>query len=183
MASEVRTSEYLFKSNLPQFNELGDMVDIFLPPFRHNCLHDLESAWWIGLWTTYVFAPDAPSAEDVTRFKLVFPPSYIQTQRTDAGATLLISSSWGRELRPAQNGLVFASLDGLRKKLFAAYSKLETNRAHEGMLDESAFEHAHDEVLTVLNALLEALERDPLGKSQLVRMCFSGNSNKKRRID
>jgi hypothetical protein len=178
MAIEVRASGYAFQNPAPRFNELRKPVYFTLPPFRHNCLHDLESAWWIGLWTTYVFAPDAPSAEDATRFQEVFPPSYIQTRRTDARASLLISRSWEPGLRPQQNGLVFASLDDWRTKLHVAYYELESNRAHEGMLDESALEYVHDEVLTVLNALLEALERNPLGRSQLVHMSFSGSSTR-----
>jgi Fungal protein kinase len=61
--------------------------DIFLIPpkgacpmpqyFRHsniNCLHDLESTWWIAIWLTFVFAPNAPSEQDIRNFHALFPP-------------------------------------------------------------------------------------------------------------
>ena len=181
MAIEVRGSRFFFPDRAPRFDEQGMMVDPpGLPPFQHNCLHDLESAWWIGLWTTYVFAPNAPSAQDIAHFEELFPPPLTQKLRTSTGAHFLISEPLPPALRPQQNELVFGSMNRWRGQLYLAYYKLESNRAYEGGLDESVFEDVHDKVLSVLNTLLDALQNDDLGRLKLVHMPFSRNKGSKK---
>ena len=104
MAYEIRVSTYCF------FNSIGrlDVYERQPPPFRHNCLHDLESAWWIGLWMTYVFAPILPYKQDVDNFLELFPPPYIKATRPSGIAHLLIQSSLIKtRLAPEQNKLNF----------------------------------------------------------------------------
>jgi hypothetical protein len=181
MALEVHESGYLFPSNTPRFDAQGQVMDPPpLPPFRYNYLHDLESAWWIGLWTTYVFAPNTPSAQDVTHFEELFPPPHTQRMRTSGRSYFLISDPLASELCPQQNELVFAFMNNWRRKLYESYFKLESNRAYESMLDEGAFQDVHDKVLRELNALLDALEKDGLGRTKLVHMPFSGSKDSKK---
>ena len=176
MALEVREACYLFPDRTPQFDAQGKVIrPPRLPPFRYNYLHDLESAWWIGSWATYVFAPNAPSARDVTHFEELFPPPLSQKMRTSGRSHFLISDPLEPELHPQQNELVFASMNNWRVQLHLSHFKLESNRAYEGRLDENVFEDVHDEVLNELNSLLETLENDGLGRSKLAHIPFSGN--------
>jgi hypothetical protein len=73
MALEVRESAHLFGRE-PEM-EPEEFRD--LPPFQHNCLYDVESTWWIALWTSYVFSPTVPSQPDVAHFYRIFPPLHV----------------------------------------------------------------------------------------------------------
>jgi len=126
MAVEVRESRYLF---YPPASE--DPSRRILSPFRHNCLHDLESTWWIALWTTYVFAPSAPSEQDVIYFHQLFPPLHVQGLRTSIGH-LIIQGSELLDIRPEQNKPIFDAVYRWRYRLYTAYSNLEKNEIHEG---------------------------------------------------
>ncbi|KAF9520925.1 hypothetical protein BS47DRAFT_1481235 [Hydnum rufescens UP504] len=167
MALEVRESTYLFGRDAEmepeEFREL--------PPFQHNCLHDVESIWWIALWTSYVFAPTVPSQSDVAHFYRIFPPLHVQAPRITLGPSILQSGAV-LKMRPEQNRPVFDAIWRWRFHLLNAYKNLEQNRVDVGQLDESTFEYVHDEALHHLNALLATLGKDDLGTSQLVHMRF-----------
>ena len=192
MAIEVHGSCYYFRDPRPgdmgrpgdielraQMRKLPSVVK--LPLFQHNCLHDLESTWWIGLWTTYVFAPEVPSEQDVYNFHRIFPaPLTPNPLRTSPAAPSLIHSQLLEETRPRQNELVFNAMNIWRKEVYMAYFTLESNRAHKGRLDESVFEYVHDNALRILNVLLAELQSDGLGRSKLVHMQFSGNKSSKK---
>jgi len=38
-------------------DEKDNKDDSLQPPFKFNCLHDLESAWWIALWVLFHHVP------------------------------------------------------------------------------------------------------------------------------
>jgi hypothetical protein len=174
MAVEVRESIYLFH---PPDSE--DPSELILPPFRHNCLHDLESAWWVALWATYVFAPIVQSEQDISYFHQLFPPLHIQGLRTSIGNTLMLGPAL-LKIRPEKNKPIFDAMYRWRHRLYMAYSNLERNLISEGKLEESIFKHVHDEALHPLNALLVALEMDQLGTSDLVHLQFSEPGKAKR---
>jgi hypothetical protein len=167
MALEVRESTYLFGRE-PEM-EPEDFRD--LPPFQHNCLHDVESTWWIALWTSYVFGPTVPSQSDVAHFYRIFPPLHVQAPRITLGPSILQSGAV-LKMRPEQNRPVFDAIWRWRFNLLNAYKNLEQNRIDVGQLDESTFEYVHDEALHHLDALLATLEEDDLGTSKLVHMRF-----------
>jgi hypothetical protein len=35
-------------------NDEKDRNDGSRPPFKFNCIHDLESVWWIALWVLFL---------------------------------------------------------------------------------------------------------------------------------
>ena len=73
MAAEVALDRYLF---LPRSMER-------IETFQYNPLHDLESVWWVAMWTCFgLTAVDDPIFEDVERldkqrtiFHALFPQS------------------------------------------------------------------------------------------------------------
>ncbi|KAF9512938.1 hypothetical protein BS47DRAFT_1362840 [Hydnum rufescens UP504] len=119
MASEVRESKYLFRN--PTGRKLSDIKKP--PPFQHNRLHDLESTWWIGLWTTYVFAPIVPSEEDVIHFQQLFPPPHVSAPRTSPLALSLIHGDTMADFAPQQNNLFLRLLWEWRYDLYIVLYK------------------------------------------------------------
>jgi hypothetical protein len=155
MAVEVRESKYLFHT--PVVRKRSDIKT--LPPFQHNCLHDLESTWWIGLWMTYVFGPTAPSEEDVIHFQQLFPPPHALGPHTSGVAPLLIHGNTMLDFSPQQNQPIFDAIWEWKYDLYRSYAKLENHGTDQGKLDESAFQYVHDEALGNLNGLLAILEK------------------------
>jgi hypothetical protein len=60
MAAEAIALRYLFYYEMPAAF-LTDPTITFSQanqlPFRHNALHDIESAWWVGVWMLFVYKP------------------------------------------------------------------------------------------------------------------------------
>jgi hypothetical protein len=52
MPVEAIALEFLFLNERPLFGDIEPL------PFRYNALHDIESAWWLGVWMLYFFKPE-----------------------------------------------------------------------------------------------------------------------------
>lgn len=61
--------------------------------WRYNCLHDLESVWWVGVWAAHIFTYELaipsetslPLSTDKTKFLSLFPRAGASvTKRSDA---------------------------------------------------------------------------------------------------
>ncbi|KAG9221354.1 hypothetical protein CCMSSC00406_0009931 [Pleurotus cornucopiae] len=71
MAVEVSLGAYQFEPRPVAEDALVTATDIpvininppFRHPFRHNALHDLESIWWLALWSIFRYYPDHVGAD------------------------------------------------------------------------------------------------------------------------
>ncbi|KIK14032.1 hypothetical protein PISMIDRAFT_117779, partial [Pisolithus microcarpus 441] len=71
MANEVEAQKYLF--GLVTVKAPGEDCNLL---FKFNPLHDMESLWWIAMWTLYYHVDQEggqPSSEQITQFHKLFP--------------------------------------------------------------------------------------------------------------
>lgn len=65
MAIEVSHGAYQFRPSAVAEDVFLTATDVLpprntnpAPPFRHNTLHDLESIWWLTMWSIFKYYPD-----------------------------------------------------------------------------------------------------------------------------
>ena len=58
MAAEVMRTKFLFRPVPPfdfDINKKRKVVEVL--PFCYNAIHDIESAWWVGVWMLFFYMP------------------------------------------------------------------------------------------------------------------------------
>lgn len=164
MAGEVFMHDYQF---FPSKRVKGAKF----PPFRHHCNHDLESVWWVALWSICAFSRNKiASPEERNIFLKMFPPPSSMLTRVVkflAGVPLE-QDLYGDDALSADPGSkIRAILLEWRDTLAAAYSKFLEN--HESNPD--AFSSAHSDALKYIEDILNSLGDD--GRVPLYLVNFS----------
>ncbi|KDN35957.1 hypothetical protein RSAG8_11168, partial [Rhizoctonia solani AG-8 WAC10335] len=57
----------------PDLNSAATSASVFLPPFHHNPLHDMESIWWLCIWMIFRLVPSNVSGKQhIENYQKVF---------------------------------------------------------------------------------------------------------------
>ncbi|KAJ7585670.1 hypothetical protein C8J56DRAFT_948624 [Mycena floridula] len=115
IAIEVQQQRYRSRSSYREQNDKS---------FRHNTLHDLESIWWILIWTfVYLIASDAPDSKDQIRMAGVIFLSFAGRCDCLYNTTLWESHlpKLGADIRPTALHII----DDVRLLLLKEYTRVE----------------------------------------------------------
>ncbi len=92
-----------------------------LTPVVHNFLHDIESIWWVYLWTILALVNHSPSNSFAAIvFEDTFNPSLVRGEML----TTSISNRLQQHLHPMLQQLV-QPVDAVRSQLFQTYRKFK----------------------------------------------------------
>lgn len=161
MAVEVSVGTYLFEP----IEENVFMVDIepdsdSVHPFRHNPIHDLESIWWLAMWSIFNYYPDNigadPEALENQRhsYEALFSPGFALDKERISALTSRRPSFLSSIVSPfhAVGQLAFR----LRNMLRVSYNKAETTLPIKS--DCQVFHSAFATTALLLKAMKTSLE-------------------------
>ncbi|KAL4252835.1 hypothetical protein AB1N83_013405 [Pleurotus pulmonarius] len=177
MAVEVFGGVYLFE---PMTRDIflaaapaGDPNAHSIYPFRHNALHDLESIWWLVMWSLFNYYPNNagvdPQALETQRnhYEALFSPGFgLDMERRNALSNRrpkFISS-----MPPPFHAMGELALR-LRNVLGASYGTAETALPIKS--DCQAFRPAFDMTAVLLKDMQASLEKDGIaGVARVYRL-------------
>ncbi|KAL4249800.1 Fungal-type protein kinase domain-containing protein [Pleurotus pulmonarius] len=166
MAVEVSDAAYLFEPIEEDIflaaTPAGDPDAHSIYPFRHNALHDLESIWWLVMWSIFNYYPNNagvdPQALETQRnhYEALFSPGFgLDMERMNALRSphpRFISS-----IAPPFHAMGELALR-LRNVLRASYGTAETALPIKS--DCQAFRPAFDMTAVLLKDMQASLEKD-----------------------
>jgi hypothetical protein len=122
-------------------------------PFKFNCIHDLESTWWIALWVLFHHTPRDDKEDrsaQIARATRLFPPTGSSNDRITAFVLGILEFE---VLHPAFQRLA-EYLITARRLLVERYQKAEK----ESSIDATAFVGLHEKLRAIWQNALEASE-------------------------
>ena len=146
---EVRQQRYLFRYK--NYDEDGNYDEVeVLPPFKFNCIHDLESVWWIALWVLFHHAP-VDDKEDrnvqILHASQMFPSVGSSMERLDAFVGEGVRD-FIKDLAPTFRPIAKKLIDAVRL-LIRCYIAAEKGPA----INETAFNGIHQKLVVILQEI------------------------------
>ncbi|KAG9022754.1 hypothetical protein FRB95_014238 [Tulasnella sp. JGI-2019a] len=156
MAIEVARGAYVFNKPL-RFAK-------YKQPFKHNPLHDLESVWWVAVWSIVSLSPEAGSyslQNHLDGYTAMFPKtSNLASSRSD-----FITVKYHFERFIYEKFLeVFAEtlgkLDDMRQQMLEWYETAYQPFERQEPADMAVFNHAYDQVMEFIESAQAKLPDD-----------------------
>ncbi|KAJ7625037.1 hypothetical protein DFH06DRAFT_1229672 [Mycena polygramma] len=150
------------------------------PPFRFNPLHDLESTYWIGLWTILYHRRENQSIDAL--YNEYFPE---HSRGTISDRMLAISGGKGPRGGLGRSDPFFAAhctLELLRRRLFFSYQAFEGDLANQCLvfdgkapLNGSVFDTIHSTFITAYEKAAAQSDGILLSPPEVLKQKASGN--------
>lgn len=124
----------------------------------HNPIHDVESLWWVAVWSVLFFTLESadPPPDAQRRFELLFP-NQEQTERygfiADSGSVLLYHAS----SFPPFNFALARPIDRWMVSIIKSYQKYELE--YPPNLDDSAFHDIHSQADAYTQEVFNVMEQ------------------------
>jgi hypothetical protein len=169
MAIEVDSQDYLF---CPRHETIGPNFTLQatprLPPFRSNCLHDLESAWWIAVFILFCnrdkskedqwLEPETKQADkQLLVVQQMFPRVLGSTSRYKIFSERGIFSD-AVQLLPSRFVKAGSKLDVARYLLVERYQRAEAG----AVIDREAFNGINEQMVEILDIAIKESGDTPL---------------------
>lgn len=113
-----------------------------LPTWFHDSIHDVESVWWVALWSILYFTVESGHLplNGRERFELMFTPSTIHTARTGFGDNTLVNNIGHH---PVANQALARSIAKWMWSIVTSYRDYE--KEHPQKLNPDALKDIHAE--------------------------------------